>query len=238
MNSVSGALVRTILAFLLLIVVARFMGRKAISQMTFFDFAVAITLGSVTANIGLGGDNKFSTGVTVLITLALLGISSSLIHIKSFRIRKLMNSEPVVVISNGELIKKNMRKIRLSLNNLNSLLRQKNCFNISDVHFAVMESEGELSVLLKADKQPLTPADMQMHPPEKGLTRELIIDGVIKYENLACTNLTEKWLLNELETNGIHSVKEVFFAALDCFGKLYISKGGKRTEHPGEYGIE
>lgn len=238
MDIILNTFIRTVVAFFLILIVTRLMGRKSISQMTFFDFSIAITLGSVTANIGLGSNATFSSAVTVLLTLCLLGIMVGLIHINSFRLRKLFNSEPIIIISNGEIIKKNMKRERLTINELTSLLREKNYFNISDINFAILENDGKLSVLPKSNKKPLTPSDMQIQLPESGLTRDIIIDGNILYENLQYINLTEKWLFTELKNIGINDAKEVFFAALDSSGKLYVSKGNKEIEKHGEYGIE
>ena len=207
--------------------------------MTFFDFAVVITFGSVAANIGIGNDNSFHTAVTVLITIGLMGVLSGLLHIKSFRFRKLINSEPLVIIKNGEIIDVNMRKGRLTLNELNSMLRDKNIFNINDVHYAVIENSGTLSVLPKAESKPLTPKDMQIKPIEGGLTKDIIIDGIIMRENINSTNLTEAWLLNELKQNGIYDVKDVFYAGLASNGSLFISKRSKQyIEQHGQHGIE
>lgn len=232
------SIIRTIVSYILLLIVTRLIGRKSISQMTFFDFSIAITLGAVAANIGSGGDNSLTSSITELLTLGVLGLLTGIIHIHSTRIRKLINSEPVVLISNGELVKTNMKKIRLTINELTSLLREKNYFNIADVHYAILENDGKLSVLPKSDKKPLTPFDMQMHPPESGLTKDIIIDGNILYENLEHTNLTEKWLFNELKRKGFTDAKEVFFAALDSSGQLYVSKGIEGQEQHGQYGIE
>lgn len=230
--------VRSVFAFLLLMLVARLMGRKAISQMTFFDFCVAITLGSVTANIGFGGDNSFHSGVTVLITLGLLAIITGYFHMKSMKFRKLVNSEPLVLIENNQVVEANMKKARITLTDLTSILREKNAFNIADVNYAVLENGGKISVLFKSDKKPATPADLQIHPPEKGLSRDIVINGNIMYENLNGTQLTEAWLFEELKTKGIDNIKEVFFAALDSSGELYVSRGIKGRERHGEHGIE
>jgi len=213
-------------------------GRKAISQMTLFDFCVAITLGSVTANIGFGGDNSFESTVTVLITLGLMATITGYICMKSLNFRKFVNSEPLVIIDQNQIVQANMKKTRLTMTDLTSLLREKNVFNIADVNYAVFENDGKLSVQLKSDKKPATPADLQVHPPEEGLTKDLIIDGEIMYENLSALQLSDTWLYSELKTRGITEVKEVFFAALDSAGKLYVSKGIKGTEKPGQHAFE
>lgn len=207
--------------------------------MTFFDFTVVITFGSVAASIGMGNDNSFHSSVTVLITIGLLGLLSGFFHIKSMRFRKLINSEPLVIIQNGRILDVNMYRGRVTVNELNSMLRDKNIFNITDVLYAVLENSGTLSVLPKAESKPLTPKDMQIKPIESGLTKDIIIDGIIMRENLSSTNLTEQWLLNELKQNMIADVKDVFYAGLASNGSLYISKKAKqRTEKHGQHGIE
>lgn len=112
MEIIIYSILRTVVAFLLILLVTRLMGRKSISQMTFFDFAVAITLGSVTANIAIDSSSTFISGITVLLSLCALGIISGYICINSFRLRKIINSEPVVLISNGKIIKQNMKRLR------------------------------------------------------------------------------------------------------------------------------
>lgn len=239
LNDILFAVLRSTASFILLIIMARILGRKALSQMTFFDFAVVITFGSVAANIGIGQDNSFHIAVTVLITFGLLGLLSGFLHIKSFRFRKLINSEPIVIIKNGEIIDVNMRRGRVTINELNSMLRDKNIFNITDVNYAVLENSGTLSVLPKAESKPLTPKDMQIKPIESGLTKDIIVDGIVMRENLNSTNLTEAWLLNQLKQNAINDVKEVFYAGLASNGILFISKRSKQNmEKHGQYGIE
>ena len=240
LNDILWAILRSVFAVALLLTLTRLLGRKALSQMTFFDFTIVITFGSIAANIGIGGDNSFHTSVTVLITVGLVGLLIGISHVKSFRIRKLVNSEPLVLIENSQIIHANMAKGRITINELNSLLRGKNIFNISEVHYAVLENSGSLSVLPKAQYKPLTPKDLQLKPTESGLTKDIIIDGVILAENLNATNMTEAWLIRELNQNGIHDANEVFYAGLASNGNLYISRRerGQKKEAHGQHGIE
>ncbi len=236
---VLGALLRSVASFILLLTMSRLLGRKALSQMTFFDFAVVITFGSVAANIGIGQENTFVSSVTVLITIGLLGLLSGVLHIKSFRFRKLINSEPIILIDNGQIVDVNMRKGRVTINELNSMLRFQKIFNIADVHYAILENSGTLSVLPKAENKPLTPKDMQIKPQEGGLTKDIIIDGVIMQENLSSANITESWVRNELQKNQIADLSEVFYAGLATNGLLFISKRTFLTkEKHGVHGIE
>lgn len=239
LQTIVTSIIRTTVAYLLLLTVARLMGRKALSQMTFFDFAVIITLGSVTANLAMGQDNTPISAATALLTLGGLAILTGFLHIKSVWVRKLTNSEPVTAIENGKIKDQNLKKLRFTLNELTSLLREKNIFDYSDVEYAIIENDGQLSVLPKSQKSSLTPSDMNIPTSYKGLTRDLIMDGKILLENLQAANLDEKWLIDQLLTQGILNVKQVFYAGLDSSGGLYFSVKQQETkEKHGRYGLE
>lgn len=231
-------ILRGVVAYVLLLTVTRIIGRKAISQMTFFDYTVAITFGSLTAHIGIGVNKTPVAAATVLIIFAALYLLTSAIVIRSMYMRKLVDSEPVVVIAKGELVKKNMKKVHLTLSLMNKLLREKDVFNIMDVEYAIIECNGQLSVLMKSNRQPLTPLDMNIPAPYRGLTAELVIDGMLLEENLSTAGKDAAWLKNELSMRGIRNVEDVFFAAVDSAGQLYVSLGIAEEEEHGKYGIE
>lgn len=238
MSTIMIIFFKSLFAFILLLIVARLMGRKAISQMTFFDFVVGISLGSITANLAMGPGSASIAASTALITFGALSIITGYLHIKSLWFRKLTNSEPVTAIANGQIIDKNLKKLRLTTNELTSLLREKNIFNIADVEFAILENEGKLSVLPKSQKQPLTPSDLNITTAYKGLTADIIIDGNIMQENLRSAKLNEEWLTNKLSAQGVSNAQEVFYAGLDSSGDLYVSKKINNQETEGQYGIE
>jgi uncharacterized membrane protein YcaP (DUF421 family) len=238
MSGILLTLLRGILAYFLLLAVARFVGRKVISQMTFFDYTVAISFGSLAARLAVENDEKSLYSGVTLVLFGMLAFFTSFILLKSNRLRKIADSEPVVVIARGELVKANMKKIRLNMNLLNALLREKDVFNISDVEYAIMECDGKLSVLLKSSKQPATPSDMNIAVPYGGLTVELIIDGSLMNENLRASGKDAAWLAQELGKKGITDYRDVFFAALDPSGNLYVSLGNTGREEHGKYGIE
>lgn len=237
-NVILESAFRGLVAYLLLLIVARLMGRKAIAQMTFFDFVVAIMLGSLGANLGMGGETSAQSAATVIITLAVLAITTGYIHIKSFTFNKVVNSEPVIVIENGKINEENMKKIRFTLTELTAMLRKKKIFNLADVEFALLETDGKISVLPKSQKQPVTPSDLNISTPYKGLSKDLIIDGVIIHENLYDANLDEVWLMGQLKNYNVSDVNEVFYASLDTQGNLYVSKKNIKSEEHGKYGIE
>ncbi|PKM96445.1 MAG: hypothetical protein CVU84_01670 [Firmicutes bacterium HGW-Firmicutes-1] len=234
-----NSIFRATIAYLLLLGVTRLMGRKGLSQMTFFDFSVIITLGSVTANLSMGPNSTTASAVTSLLTLGALAILTGYLHIKNIWISKLTNSEPVTAIENGRIIDKNLKKVRFTMSELTSLLRQKNVFNYADVEFAIIENDGHLSVLPKSQKAPLTPSDLNLSTTYKGLTKDLVMDGKVLCENLKSVKLDETWLNAQLSNQGIDSIEQIFYAGLDSSGNLYVStKQPQAQEYHGKYGIE
>jgi len=139
-------------------------------------------------------------------------------------VHKILSDEPTVVVHNGVILEGNMHKMRYTVDDLTSQLRQKNAFNIADVEYAIAEPNGELSVLLKGQVAPVTPQDLNVPAKYKGVPSELVVDGVIIQQNLKQNNLDEDWLLGELHKQGIQSLKDVFYASLDQDGNLYIDK--------------
>ncbi|MCX7920521.1 MAG: DUF421 domain-containing protein [Clostridia bacterium] len=237
-NTILDSILYTILAYFMALTVARIVGRKMISQMTFFDYIIGVTLGSVTANFALVSQIPISSAITVLITLGVLTLTLDYAHIKSLFIRKAIDSEPTVLVENGKIVNQNMSRTRFTINELLMQLREKNVFNIADVEFAVLETDGNLSVLPKSQKAPLTPSDLNISTKYKGLTKDLVIDGNIMSENLKDINLDENWLRDSLKGHGITNIREVFYAGLDSSGNLFVSKRQDTREKHGQYGME
>lgn len=239
MESIINPALRATILYTTLLILARIMGKKMISQMTFFDFVVGIVIGSVAATSAIGPYSaSLASGITILIVLTILVLLIGFFHIKSFAIRKLVDSEPVVFIEKGQIVEKNMQKERFTMEELTSLLREKNIFSIADVEFAILETDGKLSVLPKSEKQPLKPADLCISTPYQGLTKDIIIDGNIMEENLANTQRNKTWLTKQLSMYNVKGINEVFYAGLDSNGNLYVSKRNDQEETEGKYGIE
>ncbi|MBC2425502.1 YetF domain-containing protein, partial [Clostridium beijerinckii] len=217
----------------------RLMGRKLISQMTFFDFVVGVSMGSMVANLSIGSKNTPITAPTSLITFAILTILTGLMSIKSFKVRKIINSEPVVLINSGHIVQSNMKRVRITIEQLTMQLREKNIFSLADVEFAILETNGQLSVLPKSDKIPLTPSHMNIPTTGMGLMKDIIIDGNIIKENLEAAKFDMQWLQSQLTMNGIQNASDVFYAGVNNTKNIYLSKKSDRNvEKHGKYGIE
>ncbi|KAJ53756.1 uncharacterized membrane protein YcaP (DUF421 family) [Clostridium tetanomorphum] len=236
---ITFSIIRGTIAYILALILTRLMGRKLISQMTFFDFVVGVSMGSMVANLSIGSKNTPITAPTSLITFAILTILTGLMSIKSFKVRKIINSEPVVLINSGHIVQSNMKRVRITIEQLTMQLREKNIFSLADVEFAILETNGQLSVLPKSDKIPLTPSHMNIPTTGMGLMKDIIIDGNIIKENLEAAKFDMQWLQSQLTMNGIQNASDVFYAGVNNTKNIYLSKKSDRNvEKHGKYGIE
>ncbi|MCI3919663.1 DUF421 domain-containing protein [Paenibacillus sp. TRM 82003] len=221
-------LLRLALSFLTLLVLTRLMGRKEISQMTFFNFVSGISIGTIGATMAISKDLSIVNGVTALAGWSLFTIALGFIDIKSRKMRKTIEGEPLVVIQNGMILEGALRKVRLDVDALRALLRQKNVFSLADVEYAIFETDGNLSVMKRENKQPATKGDMKVPPQNKSASPipvEVISDGRIIHSNLAKLNLSSEWLEQQLAQAGAAS-SDVFLAEVQPDGTLYIDRKG------------
>lgn len=216
-------ILRSIIAYLVLLFLSRLIGRKLISKITLFDFIVGITLGSLAVRISLGGENSVLMGIISAVVITALVLATDLLGIKSFLFRKIEEGEPVVLIQRGKLMDRNMAKTKISVSKLLMMLRQKDIFYVEDVDYAVIENDGQLSVLLQPDKLPATAGDLKIAAAENTFPADVIVDGKILPENLKSSGHDEAWLRQQLQTQGIHSPDQVFYASINRSGGLYLS---------------
>ncbi len=215
---------RTVFLYLAVLLAVRIMGKREVGQLSAFDLVVAIMIAELAAMAMEKTDMPLYQGMIPILTLVLLEILFSWLSLKSHTVRRLIDGVPSIVISNGEIVEKELRRLRYNISDLLGQLRQKDVCNIADVQFAVLETSGELSVVLKADKRPLTPGDLGLPTGYEGLPAPLIFDGKLHSKNLAKIKLDEAWLISELKKKGVAKIEDVLFASLDCQGQLYVSR--------------
>ncbi|MED4532415.1 DUF421 domain-containing protein [Metabacillus fastidiosus] len=223
--SILQLLIRVTIGFFVLFTLARIIGKKEISQMTFFNFVSAIAIGAIAGGFIVDANFSIRNGVIALILWSVYTIAIGFLDIKSKKIRKITTGEPVIVIKKGNIIEAALRKNRLDIDSLKSMLRQKDIFSIADVDYAIFETNGEISVMLKETKQPLIKEDMDLTNRKNNLyplATEVVSDGNIITQNLSKLNLNKSWLEQELKQRGINSVEDVFYAEVQQDGSLYI----------------
>lgn len=216
-------ILRTTLTFLALLFFARIMGKKQISQLTFFHYVTGITIGSIAAEMAAQTETLFMNGMVAMGWWALLTIIMSYIAMKSNKLRVLIDDKPTIVIQKGKIEEQALKKARLHINDLNMMLREQGVFSIQDVYYAIFETNGNLSVLKKPSKEPATKSDVQADTSiPKFVPTEVISDGKLLLENLIELGLTEEWVEKELEKKGIGHVNQVFYAEVQQNGSLHV----------------
>jgi uncharacterized membrane protein YcaP (DUF421 family) len=222
MNEALTVFIRGIIAFGTLLICALILGKRQLSQLTYFDYILGITIGSIAASLTTDLTTNTWHHLVGLLTWIGIAIIFQLIALKSHYIAKFIDGEPTIVIMNGQIMETALRKMRMRLTDLLEELRLKGIFDLKQVEFAVLETNGQLSVLKKSSFQPLTPEDMNMPTQYAGISIELIYDGVVVEQNLKQAKLERSWLEKKLRSMRINDPGEVFLAYLNTQGELYI----------------
>lgn len=206
----------------LLLFMTLFMGKRSIGELPVFDFLIIITLGAVVgADIADPKIEHIHTA-TAIIGLALLQKLISFIAIRSRKIGKALTFEPTIVIMDGVLMVKNLRKIQYSLDNILQMLREKDVFDIAVVKLGIVEANGKISIYKKPNKSPVLREDLGLISKDT-LPYAVIIEGEIDHHTLTELGTNESWLMEQLKKNGIKNVDDVFFASLTSDLKLHLS---------------
>lgn len=222
MNEGLVVFVRSLISFFSLLIFTRILGKEQISQLTFFDYILGITIGSIAASLSTDLSSRSWPHWIGLITWAALGLLLEYITLKWRYVAKYLENEPTIVIMNGKIMEKTLKKMRFRVSDITELLRNKDIFDLTEVDFAIIEPNGQLSVLKKPEYQNLTPKDMYIQKKASGISSELIYDGILIEENLRQLDKDKNWLLNELKKQGITDISDVFIATLNPSGSLYI----------------
>jgi uncharacterized membrane protein YcaP (DUF421 family) len=218
--------VRTLILYILIIAVLRLMGKRQIGQLQPSELVVALVIADLAAvpmaEVGI----PLINGIIPIITLFIMEELLSYLSLKSEGARGLISGKPSILIERGIIVEKELQRLRYNLNDLLEQLRLKNFSNVEDVNYAILETSGQLSVIPKEEKKPVTLKDMNIKTQTQYLPVTVIIDGRIISDNLYKTGLSNNWLANELKKNKIKSARDVFFAYLNPEKKLiYQLKG-------------
>lgn len=215
-------LIRSIIAFLLLLFLTRLMGKKQLSQLTFFDYVVGITIGSIAATMSVDKNVQISNGVVSLAIWGIFPIVLGLLGLKSRRFLRFTDGRPSIIVKNGEVLEEEMKKNQLAIDELMMLLREKGIFKVDDVEIAILETNGELSVMKKTDLEPITPRLLGMKVKLEHAPSLLIVDGHILNKNLSILGYSKKWLMKEIKKQGAQSLNDVFLAQVDSKRNLFV----------------
>lgn len=214
---------RTVISFFVMFFLFHIMNKKQIAELTFFNFVTGITMGAIAGKFAIDR-TPIADGITSLVLMSLLTMLLSYISLNSVPARKILAGEPTVVIQNGKILEQNMAKMHYTVHDLLVQLRLKDVFNPGEVEFAILEPNGQLSVLKKSQYQPVNPSDLNLPTSYKGLASELVVDGKVVDRNLAQNGLSRQWLEEQFKAHGVDKQEDVLLASLGTDGKLYLDK--------------
>lgn len=215
---------RVLLVYILLLISIRIMGKREIGQLSNLDFVVAIVVAEL-ATLPIT-DHKLTLEETILpmLIITFLQVAVSILCLKSNRFRRLLYGRPNVLIAGGQMQMQEMRRARYNIDDLLSQLRQKDVFDIATVEYAILETSGELTVMLKQGHCPATRNDLKMenHIHFCGMPLTLIDDGEVNWRGMTEHGITESWLTDQLRRREVLAAKDVFYASLSQNGQVYL----------------
>jgi len=215
--------IQTFLAFFSILFFTRLLGKQQIAQLSFHDYVNGITFGSIAAVLATDLSQRTWQHLIGLFLFALLTFLMEWITIKSRKARKVIEGEPLVLVHNGKILEDNMKKARFNLKELAAQLRKNNLFDVDQVEYAILETDGSLSVMPKPEYRSLTPQDMGLSFAPEAIPATIIIEGKLLTPNIKQHNLNRVWIKEQLQSHGVDDIQDVFMASYDpSKQKLYI----------------
>lgn len=213
----------SLLSVAALFIMAKIMGHKQMAQLDFFDYITGITIGSIAAELATELEEPLKPLVAMLV-YGVIAFSLSVLTGKIPGLRKFVNGTPTIVMNDGKIYRRNMKKAKLDLSEFMVMCRQEGYFNLDDIQTAVFEYNGRLTILPKSEKRPLNPADMSLSVEAEEISTEVIMDGRVLEENLKRMGLDKIWLQKQIKEQGYKNAKEIFLGICDSNNKLTLYK--------------
>ena len=217
----AATIVRTGILYFLLIFAIRLMGKRQIGDMQPGELVITILISEIAAVPIQDLTQPVLTGVIAVFTLIFLEIAVSVLTMKVLPLRRFFYGDSCIIIKNGVLDQKMLKKLRVTGPDLLEVLRNQNIFDIDDVAYAILETNGQLSVLLKPEKQNVTFENLSGKAPKDSLPSIVISDGKFIKENLLEINTTKSEITKILKKKSI-AVKDIFIMMCDSNGNLNV----------------
>jgi len=221
-------LIRTLILFIGIIITMRILGKRQLGELEASEFVITLLISEVAAVPMQDIGTPLLHGVIPILTMVSLELLFTFGIIKSLRFRVLLCGKPSVVVQNGRIIQKELLRNRISVDELLEELRAKNVTDISKVKYAILETSGDLSVILYSRFNTATADDMNQNPPDTGLPVVLINDGKLLQKNMEVRNVDREWVENCLKNKKMPQVRDIFLMTVDDLGNVYISEKEKR----------
>lgn len=198
-----------------LFILTKIMGYRQMSELSMFDYINGITIGSIAAEMATELEASFVNPLVAMVVYTIFSVVLSYISTKSYRARQFIAGKPIILVNDGEIYEKNLKKAKIDMSELLVQCRVNGYFDISKIKTAVLEENGKISFLPKSTDRPITPGDLGVSPKTEYLVANLIIDGNVMEDNLKHCGKDRKWLNTMLNAHGVKNVEDVLLATCD-----------------------
>ena len=218
--------VRAIIIYLIVLIVMRLMGKREIGQLQPFELAISIMIADLASIPMTDPGVPIFNGIVPILGLLAMHLIITVLNIKSVNIRKITCGKPTVLVYRGKIDEEALKRERFTISELQERLRVKDVFNLGDVEFAILETNGEISVIQKPNKRNSIPEDFGIMPEYEGMPYDLIVDGKIMSENLNKIGKDEKWLYKQV-VKFKTTPENVLIATMDGKGNFFCQEKEK-----------
>ncbi|MCX7658047.1 MAG: DUF421 domain-containing protein [Oscillospiraceae bacterium] len=215
-------LLTSVASVILLFLLTKLLGNRQMSQLSMFDYINGITIGSIAAEMATSLEDDFLKPLLAMLVYAGISFAISFFTCKSIHLRRFVMGNALVLFYDGKIYEKNLLKAKIDLDDFLTQCRNNGYFNLSDIHAAILETNGKISFLPKEEKRPVNPSDLGICPKQQEIVSNMVMDGNIFDGNLKYRGKNREWLLKQLKSQDIKDLKEVLLATCDGDDNLSV----------------
>lgn len=225
-NELFNVVIRGLLSLITLFLVTKLIGKKQVSQLSLFDYVIGISIGNFAAEMTINLESEELYGIIAVLLFGGIAYLVSVGTMKSIKLRRFFMGSPTILIEHGKILQNNFYKVKYDINDMLEQCRVNGYFDISEIDYAIVEANGELSILAKSEYLPVNRTDMKLKVSKNGLCANVIIDGKVMYNNLKKIKKDEKWLNKELKLKG-KDISDIILATVDINDKVVFYERNK-----------
>ncbi len=219
---------RSIILYIIVLIVMRMMGKREIGQLQPFELAISIMIADLATIPMTDTGIPIGNGIVPILGLLVMHLLISLINLKSNKLREIICGKPRILIYRGKIQEKAMIKERFTINELQERIRSQNVVNLGDVEYAILETSGQITVIEKPNKRQAIPEDFGIMPEYEGIPYDLVVDGKVMFQNLKEIGKDYNWLKKEINKFKFNP-EEALVVTIDGKGQIFCQKKGEKT---------
>ncbi len=226
-NELLNVIFRALVSLVALFLVTKLIGKKQVSQLSLFDYVIGISIGNFAAEMTINLESEEIYGILAVVIFGGIAYLVSILSIKSIKLRRFFMGTPTILIEHGKILQDSFYKVRYDINDMLEQCRIKGYYDISEIEYAIVEANGELSIMPNGSNKSVTIKDMNLKVEKQGLCANVIIDGKIMEHNLKVINKDNEWLNRELKLRG-KKLEDIILSTVDINGKVIFYERNKK----------